>query len=371
MLKTAGNQSITAADVSAGSISGTSNTVLVSATSTARFAISPVLPVYPGITTGPNSFASTGLPTGFTVLAIDQFGNTTPTYSGTVKFTSSDTAAGVVLPASTVLANGTGTFSATLATAGNQTLTATDAVNNLSGTSSPFATRGLVVTSFTPTASGFTVTFNKPFTTSTVNLYSVAAGSQTPALPDDVLLATTNTQVSVRGSVVFTPPPNVGGSPTGFTFVKTASVSSLGVFNPGSGLLTAGNYTLTLRSFGAQGSGFQDALGAPLDGKNTGTASGNYQITFAVAAPPVAVGIPDFARGPSNTDCAFLGVHVDQRQHLRAVLHQPGGQPDDGHRHDHFQHHRHHAGQQHPNRAQLDTQQPRRPGQPNRSQRQR
>jgi hypothetical protein len=32
----------------------------------------------------------------------------------------------------------------------------------------------------------------------------------------------------------------------------------------------------------------------------------NYVITFSVSPPPVAVGIPDFARGPSNTDALFL-----------------------------------------------------------------
>src|SRR5208282_2095147 len=49
----------------------------------------------------------------------------------------------------------------------------------------------------------------------------------------------------------------------------------------------------------------QDALGAGLDGANTGSTA-NYKITFSVSAPPVAVGIPDFARGPSNTDAVFL-----------------------------------------------------------------
>jgi hypothetical protein len=102
----------------------------------------------------------------------------------------------------------------------------------------------------------------------------------------------------VRGSVIF------NASDSGITFVKTASVSALGIFNPASGLLAPGNYTLTLRSL-TGGNGFADALGAPLDGTNSGS-SANYRITFSVSAPPVAVGIPDFARGPSNTDAIFF-----------------------------------------------------------------
>ena len=66
---------------------------------------------------------------------------------------------------------------------------------SLSGTGT-IVTRGLVVTSFAPTPTGFTVSFNKPFNPSTINLYT------TGGLPDDVLLATNGAVVSVRGSVL-------------------------------------------------------------------------------------------------------------------------------------------------------------------------
>jgi hypothetical protein len=70
-----------------------------------------------------------------TVTARDRFGNTATGYRGTVHFTSSDTATGVVLPGDypfTAADAGVHTFSGgvTLVTVGTQTVTATDAANS-------------------------------------------------------------------------------------------------------------------------------------------------------------------------------------------------------------------------------------------------
>src|SRR5206468_2066074 len=62
-----------------------------------------------------------------TVTALDANGNTVPGYTGTIHFTSSDSAA--VLPANytfTSSDHGTHSFSVTLRSAGSQTVTATD-----------------------------------------------------------------------------------------------------------------------------------------------------------------------------------------------------------------------------------------------------
>ena len=103
VLKTAGSQAITATDTVSSSITGISNPIAVSAAANAtRFAFAFALPVYPGITSGPNSFATTGVPLIFTVTAVDAFGNIVPTYAGTVQLSTSDTVAalGGGLPAS-------------------------------------------------------------------------------------------------------------------------------------------------------------------------------------------------------------------------------------------------------------------------------
>src|SRR5205823_3249024 len=111
-LKTAGNQTITGTDTVNGAVTGTSNTIAVSATVATHFSVSA-----PASATAGSAF-------NFTVTAQDQFNNTATGYSGTVHFTSSDGNAS--LPANSTLSNGTGTFNATLRTAGSQTITATD-----------------------------------------------------------------------------------------------------------------------------------------------------------------------------------------------------------------------------------------------------
>jgi hypothetical protein len=63
------------------------------------------------------------------VVAQNELGNPVTTYGGTVHFSGTDTSTSAVLPADSKLTNGQGSFSATLATAGAQTITATDTVN--------------------------------------------------------------------------------------------------------------------------------------------------------------------------------------------------------------------------------------------------
>jgi hypothetical protein len=125
-LKTAGSQSITATDMTNSSIVGSAS-----------------VPVNPGpaVIISVTAPASTylGSPISFTVTAYDLYSNVATGYGGTVTFTSTDAAAS--LPGSSAITNGTGTFSATFYTAGNQTITATDAVHSLTATTS-----GTVVT---------------------------------------------------------------------------------------------------------------------------------------------------------------------------------------------------------------------------------
>ena len=80
------------------------------------------------------------------------------------------------------------------------------------------------------------------------------------------------------------------------TFIKTSDFNGIN-FNPSTGLLTPGTYTVTFRS---AANGFEDMSGGLLEG-NTGVAGDNYTATFVVAAFPVAIGVPAFARGPGNT----------------------------------------------------------------------
>jgi len=332
-LKTAGNQTFTASDALA-SISGISNSITVSAAAAVRLVMTAAAPTfYPGVASAypttpgaASSFANSGAAVVFTVAAQDAFGNIAQNYGGTVAFASSDPAAGVVLPPPTTLTGGLGIFSATLVTPGNQAISAADsATPGITAATTDVVIRGLVVTSFTPTPTGFSITFNKPFNPSTVIMYTPTG------VQDDIMLTTSSTQVSVRGSVLINP------ADTSITFVKTASASALGSFNPAAGLLAAGQYTVTLRSFHlAPGeslgaiSGFQDALGGALDGTDTADPGTNYVLTFSVSAPPTGVGIPDFARGPSNTDALFLPATIGNGNTFNLIYTNPNTTPTTG-----------------------------------------
>jgi hypothetical protein len=105
--------------------------------------------------TGPGSTA-VGFSFNFTLAARDATNNPVSSYSGTVHFTSSDSAA--VLPADSKLTNGSGAFQATLSTAGFQTITATDtASNSIRGSLSVTAVAGeFPVSSFGAKGDGHT-----------------------------------------------------------------------------------------------------------------------------------------------------------------------------------------------------------------------
>jgi hypothetical protein len=122
-LNTVGNQTITATDTVTATITGTSGTITVSASAPAtHFSV-----------TAPAN-ATSGTAFNFTVTALTATNTTATGYTGTVHLASSDDSA--VLPANSMLTNGTGTFSATLKTLGNQTITATDTVTmSITGTS--------------------------------------------------------------------------------------------------------------------------------------------------------------------------------------------------------------------------------------------
>src|SRR5207237_535418 len=115
-LKTAGLQSITAADA-ANSFSASQTGILV----TPATAASLIVNGFPTPTTA-------GVAQTFTVTARDAFGNTATTYTGSMSFSSTDNMA-IFAPTSYTFVGsdaGTHTFGATLRTAGVQSITATD-----------------------------------------------------------------------------------------------------------------------------------------------------------------------------------------------------------------------------------------------------
>jgi hypothetical protein len=185
-LGTAGNQTVTATDAITSTITGTSNAVAVSAGAATHYDLSA-----PGTAVAGEAFS-------VTVAALDQFGNLASGYTGTVHFTSTGQA---TLPADTTLTNSAGTFSVTLATAGPQTITATDIASSaITGSSTPIAVAALAATHFvvsTPSGAlagtGFlvTVTAADPFgntdTSYTGQVHFRSSDAQA-ALPADAVL---------------------------------------------------------------------------------------------------------------------------------------------------------------------------------------
>ena len=124
----------------------------------------------------------TGTALSLTVTAEDAYGNLTPSYTGTVHFTSTDPriSAGSGLPANYTFTTGAGddngvhtfTNGVTFITPGSQTITVTDTANaTITGTSIRDRRSDLQVTSMVGNATGFTVNFNKPFDPTTLKLY--------------------------------------------------------------------------------------------------------------------------------------------------------------------------------------------------------
>jgi len=149
---TTGTQHLTVTDTSA-SITGTSGSVTVTQ-STTHLSVTAATTATAG-----NSFV-------VTVKAVDGGGNVVTSYAGTVKLTSSDSAA--VLPANSTLSSGQHSFTVTLKTAGSRTVTATDTANSgISGTTAaitvaPATTTHFVVTA--PTTAGAGLSFTLPVT---------------------------------------------------------------------------------------------------------------------------------------------------------------------------------------------------------------
>jgi uncharacterized repeat protein (TIGR01451 family) len=234
-LKTVGNRTITATDTVSSSITGTSNTITVSAAAATHFAVSA-----PANAVAGNTF-------NFTVTALDQFNNTTTGYAGTVRFTSTDPSA--TLPVNSTLTNGTGTFSATLRTVGNQTITATDTSNSsiagtsntiavsqanpaLSGTVSP--TSGNVGSAFTDTAvlsGGVNATGTITFTVHGPN-------------PGNCATAIFTSVKTVAGNGTYTSDPFTGAAPGTYSFVARYSGDANN--NPVSTVCAAASQTFTV-----------------------------------------------------------------------------------------------------------------------------
>ena len=140
-LKTSGSQSVTATDVIAPSITGSQSSITVDPAATSALSLSGI--------TDP---VTAGTATTAVTRALDTYGNVTPSYVGTVHFTSTDPSA--ILPGNYTFVggdNGVRTFTngVTLVTAGSRSVTVTDTVTgSITGTQSNIDVNPGAATSF-------------------------------------------------------------------------------------------------------------------------------------------------------------------------------------------------------------------------------
>jgi len=149
-LKTAGSQSITATDTTNAAITGTLSGISVSPAPASQFVLS-----------GLPSTVTAGAAQTLTVTAEDPYGNVATGYTGTVQFTSSDTAAS--LPANYTFTTGTGydngvhLFTVTLNTAGPQWwVTVKDMSSSITATQSGITVAPAAPTNLTASAASST-----------------------------------------------------------------------------------------------------------------------------------------------------------------------------------------------------------------------
>jgi hypothetical protein len=247
-LRSSGLQSITAADTATSSITGTQSGITVNPATTHHL----ILSLFPIKTTA-------GVAQSFLVTAQDIFGNTTPAYTGTVTFTSTDPHA--VLPGSYTFGatdGGVHNFTGTLETAGTQSLTVT-------GTSLVLTTRTLSGITVVPAA---TSVFLVAFPTSVL---SGASNNLTVTARD----AYGNTTPAYNGTVKFTSSDSAASLPANYTF--------------GSGDAGIHKFSATLNTAGTQSITVIDTVTATITGSESGINVVTVQPTAGVSGPSAGV----------------------------------------------------------------------------------
>lgn len=253
--KTAGPQTITAADSASTPLTGSSDPINISAGPATHLSVTAPSPVTAGLGLAVN------------VTAFDAFNNVAITYSGTVHLSSTDPQA--ILPPNSTLINGSGTFSpATLNTVGSETITATDIASaSLAGTSSAINVVSNAATHFFVTGNPISV-----FTRATFRLNVTAED------------AANNVAMGYSGTVHFS---------------STDPQAML----PANSTLTAGSsfYSVTLETTGNQTITATDTAAASV--------TGNSSAIAVLAAPALAIssgnppdGTVGVDYGPTRTD---------------------------------------------------------------------
>ncbi len=191
---TTGSQTIMATDSSNASLTGTIN-----ATVTAAKVVTPDVATHFGLQLPPN--APNGSPVTVGIVALDANNNPVPTYTGTVNLTTTDSKAVLSATSITLQANTPNTFTVTFATAGSESVMATDSqTSSITGTANTTVAAANVATHF-----GFMLPPNVPTGSPPITVGLVALNAQNQPVPNytgSVVIATSDTKAVVPTSPV-------------------------------------------------------------------------------------------------------------------------------------------------------------------------
>jgi hypothetical protein len=261
-LKRVGTQTVIVTDTTTSSITGRQAGIVVTPSSTTHFVVS-----------GIPSPVLAGTAENLTVTAKDAYGNTATGYTGTIKFTSTDSAA--VLPANyTYQANegGVHTFNVTLNTAGTQQVQVIDTGNSSFGGSET----GIVVTPGAAT-------------------HFVVTGIPSPTVPG----AADNVTVTAKDAY--------GNTAFGYAGIVHFTSSDSAAVLPANATLTAGvgTFSVTFNTAGTQSLTATDTVTSSITGSETGI------VVAGAGYTPVGTGvgvIPAFAGSPNPVTLTFDDV---------------------------------------------------------------
>lgn len=304
-LKTSGNQTIAGTDTATSSITGTSGAINVMGAT--HFSI-----------TAPSS-ATAGSAFSITVNAMDAANGVVPAYTGTVSFSSNDSQAD--LPPTQAMTSGTQTFDMAFRTAGSETITVTDTVTAIAGTSTvsvqakgaenpvPLVNQPLEPGAVLPGVGDFTLTLNGSGFVAGSKVYWNGSARTTTFVSKSILkaaiLAADVAAPNTAAVTVVSSGP--GGGTSNVVFFET-TVPSLGVAF-GSSTLGAFQGPLGLAMADLNRDGKLDLVVANNGGGNISVLLGNGDGTFkapvnyTVGSNPYAVAVADL-NGDGKLDLA-------------------------------------------------------------------
>jgi hypothetical protein len=277
-LSTAGTQSIRARDTAASSITGLQTGIVVGPATLTTFAVSGF----------PKSDVA-GASHGFTVRAVDAYGNTVSSYRGTVHLTGTDVK--TVLPPDytfTATDAGSHTFSVTLKTAGTQSIRARDTVT---ATITALQT-GIVVI---PAAASVLTVSGVPTTDAAGTSHSMTV---------KVLDAYGNTATAYRGSVHFTSTDPKAVLPADYAFTATDAGSH--------------TFSVALKTAGSQSIRARDKVATAVTGLESGiTVTPGAASTLSVYGFPSA----DVAGAAHSITVKALDAYGNTATGYRGTVH--------------------------------------------------